>query len=310
MSHKDDLKIVLITGGTDGLGRAAAMRLAAEGYRVFAGGRNAERRAALDAEARENKLSLEGIEMDVCDDTSVDRALEEIRRKAGPVDVLVNNAGIAIVAVMEEISLADLRRQFETNLFGAVRVTQRVLPHMRERRRGRIINMSSVSGRFSSSLFGPYAGTKFALEAISDALRLELRSFGIYVVLIEPGYIPTNMGNASLELSQAYAGQAERSPYAAVYKGFRRSWKKTTTRPTLTPEDCARVVLRALRETPPKARYTVMRKAWLAGFARRFIPDRALDRMVLRQYGLHRPQANAGESPATASGAPASPAER
>jgi len=245
-------------------------------------------------------LPLETVEMDVCDDASVRRALDEVRRKAGPVDVLVNNAGIAIVAVMEEISLSDLRQQFETNVLGVVRLTQRVLPDMRERRRGRIINMSSVSGKFASPLFGPYAGSKFALEAVSDALRLEVRSFGIHIVLIEPGYIPTNMGNASLELSQAYAGQAERSPYAAVYQGFRRSWKKATARPTLTPEDCARVILRAVREVPPKARYTVMRHAWLVGFARRFLTDRVLDRMTLRQYGLDRAQPDRSQSSAPA----------
>lgn len=311
MTEAEELKTVLITGATDGLGRAAALLLAGEGYRVFAGGRNAERRAALDAEARENKLPLEAVEMDVCDDASVDRALGEIHAQAGPIDVLVNNAGIAIVAVMEEISLVDLRRQFETNLFGAVRVTQRVLPEMRERRRGRIINMSSVSGKFSTPLFGPYAGTKFALEAVSDALRLEVHPFGIYVVLIEPGYIPSGMQNASLQLSAAYAGQADRSPYAAVYHGFRRSWRKATTAPKLTPEDCARVILRALREMPPKARYTVMRRAWLAGFARRFLSDRRLDRMLLRQYGLDRSQAKPAQAPASAtSGVPSTEARR
>ncbi len=287
--RRDEPSTVVITGGTDGLGRAIALLLAAEGYRVFAGGRNAERRASLDAEARRRNLPLETIEMDVCDDASVARALDDIRSKAGPLDILVNNAGIAIVAPMEEIDLRDLRRQFETNFFGVVRVTQRVLPEMRARRRGRIVNMSSVSGKIAAPLFGPYSSSKFALEAITDALRLELHPFGVYAVLIEPGYIPSNMAQASQELSSAYVSRAEKSPYAAVYQGFRTVWKKTTERPRHTADDCARVVLRALRDTPPKPRYTVAQSPWV-GLMRRFLSDRALDRFLLRWYGLDRPR--------------------
>jgi NAD(P)-dependent dehydrogenase (short-subunit alcohol dehydrogenase family) len=287
--QRDEPSTVVVTGGTDGLGRAIALRLAAEGYRVFAGGRNAERRASLDAEARRGDLPLETVEMDVCDDASVARALDDIRSKAGPLDVLVNNAGIAIVAPMEEIDLRDLRRQFETNFFGVVRVTQRVLPEMRARRRGRIVNMSSVSGKIAAPLFGPYSSSKFALEAITDALRLELHPFGVYAVLIEPGYVPSNMAQASQELSSAYISRAEKSPYVAVYQGFRTVWKKTTERPRHTADDCARVVLRALRDTPPKPRYTVAQSPWM-GLMRRFLSDRALDRFLLRWYGLDRPR--------------------
>ena len=184
---------VLVTGATDGLGRATAIFLAKQGYHVFAAGRNAQKRASLEAEAKKENLPIETLEMDVTDDASVDRAVAEIERSAGPVEILVNNAGIAIAAVMEEISLADLHKQFETNVFGLVRVSQRVLPSMRERGRGRIINMSSVAGKVSSPLFGPYAGSKHAVEAISDAMRIELIPFGVQVVLIEPGYIPSNM---------------------------------------------------------------------------------------------------------------------
>ena len=122
------------------------MLLAERGYRVFAGGRHEGRRAALDQIAREQKLPLETLDLDVCDDASVNRAVSEIELRAGPVDLLVNNAGIAIAAAMEEVSLADLRKQYETNIFGELRTTQRVLPQMRQRRRGRIINMSSIAG--------------------------------------------------------------------------------------------------------------------------------------------------------------------
>ncbi len=286
MAAKQPPSTVLITGGTNGLGRASGILLAQQGYRVFATGRDLERRAQLEAYARQGGLPLETVEMDVCDDASVARALDEVRAKAGPIDALVNCAGIAIVAAMEEIGMEDLHKQFETNFFGTVRVTQHVLPEMRRRRRGRILNMSSIAGKVALPLFGPYSGSKFALEGMTDALRLEVYAFGIHVVLIEPGYIPTGMENASLELSSAYAGRAAASPYAGVYRGFRGSWKKSTSKAADTPEECARVVLRALRETPPRPRYTVTRPALLTSITRRFLTDRALDRHLIRAFRL------------------------
>jgi len=294
MAAPTDFSTVLITGGTDGLGRAAALLLAEQGYRVFAAGRSAEKRAALEAQARERHLALETLEMDVCDDASVDRAVAEIHAKAGPIDVLVNNAGIAYIAVMEEVKMEDLRQQFETNFFGVVRATQRVLPEMRQRRRGRILNMSSVAGKVAIPLFGPYSSSKFALEGMSDALRLEVYPFGIDVVLIEPGYIPTNFQNTSVELSAPYAAAADESPYAMIYGNFRRAWKASTQHVRYRPEDCARVILRALRDAPPRTRYTVTRRAQLVSWAKRLLPDRAFDRRLIRAFGLQR-----GGSPAT-----------
>ncbi len=288
-AEKDNpFKTVLITGGTDGLGRATALLLAEEGYRVFAAGRNPAKREALATLARERRLPLDTVEMDVCDDASVARAVAEVRLKAGPIDALVNNAGIGFIAVMEEVKMADLKRQFETNFFGAVRVTQQVLPEMRARRRGRIINMSSIAGKVALPLFGPYAGSKFALEGMSDALRLELHPFGIDVVLIEPGYIPTHFQDTSLELSAAYREAASRSPYARVYKGFVGSWKRSTRSARYTPEDCARVILRALRDNPPRPRYTVTRSARITKWAKRLLSDRMLDRRLIRMFGLER----------------------
>lgn len=282
---------VLVTGATDGLGRATAQLLAREGYRIFAAGRNAEKRAQLESEARRANLPLEVLEMDVTDDRSVDRAWSAIQEKTGAVDVLVNSAGIAIVAPMEEISLSDLREQFETNYFGVVRVTQRALPGMRRRGRGRIINLSSVAGKFSSPLFGPYSSSKHALEAISDAMRVELAPFGIEVVLIEPGYIPSGMNQAASALSAAYVAKAESSPYAPLYRGFLNSWKNTISAPKHTPEDCARVILQAIRAARPRARYPVAQTARVVipMLMKRFFPDRWLDRMMLKRLGLSRP---------------------
>jgi NAD(P)-dependent dehydrogenase (short-subunit alcohol dehydrogenase family) len=263
--------------------------LANEGYRVFAAGRNAAKRAALDTEAKQKNLPLQTLEMDVTDDASVDRAIGIIHETAGPVDVLINNAGIAFAAVIEEIKIDDFRRQFETNLFGMVRVTQRVLPEMRERRRGRIINLSSVAGKMSSPVLGPYSSSKHAVEAMSDSLRIELKPFGVQVILIEPGYIRSDMERATVELSSRYVREAQKSPYAAVYQGFQHGWGKMTKDSKTKPEDCARVILGAIRANPPRARYTVTREAKIVTFLRRVLPDRALDRMMVKTYGVPRP---------------------
>jgi len=281
--------IVLITGATDGLGRAMAVFLAANGYRIFAAGRNAEKRASLDQLAADRKLQIETLDMDVADDASVTRGVARVLDRAGRIDALINNAGVAYVAVMEEIRLDDLRRQYETNVFGVLRLTQAVLPGMRERRAGRILNVSSIAGKIALPLMGPYASSKHALEGLSDSLRLELAPFGVRVILIEPGFIPTNMSSTSLDLSAAYAAKAEKSPYAAVYRSFRGMWKKTTDAARATPEDCARVVLRALLDTPPRARYTVTSRARFGVLAKRFLSDRMLDKRILRSMGLDKP---------------------
>src|SRR5947209_4824635 len=187
MSAVDKSKTILITGGTDGLGKAAALLLAERGYRVFAAGRSAEKRSALDCLAQEKKLPLETLELDVCDDASVQRGVQTALAKTGAIDVLINNAGVGYMAVVEELRLDDLKRQFETNLFGVLRVTQAVLPGMRERRSGRILMISSVAGIITPPTYGAYSSSKHALEGLSNALRLEMYPFGIEVILIEPG---------------------------------------------------------------------------------------------------------------------------
>lgn len=278
---------VLITGGTDGLGRAMALRLAREGHRVFAAGRSAERRARMAEEARKLGLPITALEMDVRDDASVERALAELHAAAGPVDVLINNAGIAYVATMEEIRMEHLKLQFETNFFAAVRLAQHVLPEMRARRRGWIVNMSSVGGRISLPLFGPYSGSKYALEGMSDAMRYELMPFGVRVILIEPGIIRTNIGAAAAELSSEYAALAESGPYAGVYSGFNKQWGAMTKASTTTPEDCAEVVLGALRAKNPRPRYTVPAKANRELWMGRLMPGKFMDGGIARRFGLN-----------------------
>lgn len=287
-SPPGQLDPMLVTGATDGLGRATAIALAERGYRVFAGGRSPERRAALEQLARAKNLPLEVLELDVTSDGSVDAAVAEIERRAGPVAALVNNAGIGIGAAIEEISLADMRKQFETNFFGVLRVTQRVLPHMRALRRGRVVNMSSIAGKLAGPIMGPYCASKHALEAMSDSLRLELYPYNVKIILIEPGYISTSIGRNSMELSASYAEAAARSPYAPIYQAFRKSFGDSMQNSRTTPEDCAAVIMRAIEAARPRARYAVTPEGKMALRMRRLLPDRILDKMLRKSMGLDK----------------------
>jgi NAD(P)-dependent dehydrogenase (short-subunit alcohol dehydrogenase family) len=279
---------VLITGATDGLGRAAALLLAARGYRVFAAGRSAEKRAQLDAVARDRKLPLETLQLDVCDDASVQQAAAAVLSKAGAIDVLINNAGVVFIATVEEMTMEDWRSQFETNFFGVIRVTQAVLPHMRERRKGRIVMMSSVAGLITPPTYGPYSATKHAMEAISNALRHELYPFGIATVLIEPGYIVTGIQQAAAELSKSYQEKMAFGPYAKIYGKARSAANSTRAASGTTPEDCARIILRAVEAKNPKARYGVTPLAALVKWSKRLLPDSLQDAMVRKASGITR----------------------
>src|SRR5580692_11471835 len=286
MSEKP--KIVLITGGTDGLGKAAALLLAERGYRVFAAGRSVEKRAQLDALAKEKKLPLETLEMDVCNDGSVQGGVASIYQKAGAIDVLINNAGFVYVGAVEDLSLEDWRRQFETNFFGVIRVTQAVLPRMRERRKGRILMMSSISGFVTPPTQGAYSASKHAVEALSNALRYELYPFGIHAILIQPGYIVTNIQNTAMNLAQTYQEKFKNGPYAKIYASYIGSASSTRAKSKTTPEDCARIMLEAIETPRPKARYGVTSLATFAKWAKRLLSDSAADRMIRRRYGITR----------------------
>jgi NAD(P)-dependent dehydrogenase (short-subunit alcohol dehydrogenase family) len=281
-------KTVLITGATDGLGRATALLLAQRGYRVFAAGRSAEKRAQLDALAREKKLPLETLELDVCDDTSVQLAVTDVLAKTGAIDVLFNNAGVNFTAAVEDLHMEDWRRQFETNFFGVLRVTRAVVPHMRERMRGRIVMMSSVSGFVTAPTQGAYSSSKFALEAMSNALRLELYPFGVQVVLIEPGYIVTGIQQAALELSKPYLEKMNAGPYAPLYARFFESVTGSRAKSKTTPEDCARTVLRAIEAPNPKARYLVTGLAVVAKWCERLLSDKMVEAIFRRRFGIVR----------------------
>jgi NAD(P)-dependent dehydrogenase (short-subunit alcohol dehydrogenase family) len=279
-------KVVLLTGASDGLGKAAAILLAERGYRVFGTGRSAEKLAQLETLAREKKLPLDTLEMDVCDDESVRCGVASVRSKAGDIDVLINNAGFAFSIAFEDLRLQDWRRQFETNVFGLIRVTQAVLPRMRERRQGRIVMVSSVAGFLTVPLQGPYSASKHAVEAISNALRHELYPFGVHTVLIEPGYIVSGIQQVGLSLAQPYMDKIQRGPYAKIYSSTWSAANSTRAKSKTTPEDCARVILEAVESPRPRARYEVTSLAKIAKWGRRILSDRVADRWIRRRYGI------------------------
>jgi len=288
MNAESGSQTVLITGATEGLGKAAALLLAERGYRVFAAGRSAEKRAQLDARARQQKLPLESLEMDVCDNSSVQRAMAAVYQKSGTIDVLINNAGFVYVGAVEDLRLEDWRRQFETNFFGVIRVTQAVLPQMRERRKGRILMMSSVSGFVTPPTQGAYSASKHAIEALSNALRHELYPFGIHTILIQPGYIVTNIQSTAMDLAQAYQEKFKAGPYAKIYTSYLGSAAATRAQSRTTPEDCARIMLKAIKAPQPKARYGVTPLATFAKWAKWLLTDSAADRLIRRRYGITR----------------------
>jgi NAD(P)-dependent dehydrogenase (short-subunit alcohol dehydrogenase family) len=277
---------VLITGATDGLGKALALLLAERGYRVFAAGRSPERLAQLDSIAREKNLALESIALDVCSDASAQSAVQTVLSKTGAIDVLVNNAGVNYTSAVEDLSMEDWRAQFETNVFGVLRVTRAVLPRMRERRSGRILMMSSLSGLVTPPTQGAYSSSKHALEGLSNALRMELYPFGIDVVLIQPGYIITGIQKTAAELSKPYLEKG--GPYAPLYAKFFTSVNDMRTKSKYTPEDCARVMLRAIETPQPKARYGVTSLAPFVKWSKRLLTDGAIDAMLRRRYRIDR----------------------
>lgn len=288
MRGEPGLRSVLITGATDGLGKAAALLLAERGYRVFAAGRSSEKRAQLDALAREKRLPLESLELDVCEDASVQAAMRQVLAKAGAIDVLINNAGIGYMGTLEDLHLADWRSQFETNLFGVLRVTQAALPSMRERRRGRILMMSSVAGLLTIPAQGAYSSSKHALEGLTNALRLEMFPFGIEVILIEPGYIATGMQQTAAALTKGYQEKFKTSPYAKLYELLQVSTKSARAKSKTTPEDCARVILRAIEAPHPKPRYGVTSLATVVKWGKRLLTDNAVDSLIRRRLGIVR----------------------
>jgi NAD(P)-dependent dehydrogenase (short-subunit alcohol dehydrogenase family) len=275
----DISKAVLVTGCSTGIGRATAEHLASKGWKVYATARKPE--SITDLEAKGCKL----LALDVCDESSMQAAVSAVEQAEGAVGVLVNNAGYSQSGAVESVPLDQVRRQFETNVFGLVRMVQLVLPGMRRQGWGKIVNISSMGGKLTFPGGGFYHGTKHAVEAISDALRWEVRGFGIDVVVIEPGLIKTRFGETAVG---SIDGSGEGGPYAefneAVGAATAGVYEGPMARLGAGPEAVAKKIEKAISARKPKTRYPVTASARLALTQRKLLTDRMWDAMLSSQF--------------------------
>jgi NAD(P)-dependent dehydrogenase (short-subunit alcohol dehydrogenase family) len=277
---------VLVTGSSTGIGEACALHLDGFGFRVFAGVRREADARALAAQA---SPALTPVICDVTDAASITRARQIVQAAVGDAGLqgLVNNAGIAVPGPLEILPLEEFRRQLEVNVTGQLAVTQAFLPMLR-RARGRIVLMGSISGRLATPFIGAYAASKFALEAMADALRLELAAWGIEVSIVEPGSIRTPIW----EKSRKHSGEIARSIPPAGRDLYHRHYEAMRTAAQqaadsgIPASEVARVVEHALAAAKPKTRYLVGKDARLRGRLAKFIPDRLRDRMIQKRLGL------------------------
>jgi NAD(P)-dependent dehydrogenase (short-subunit alcohol dehydrogenase family) len=267
-----DTKTALITGASSGIGEAIARQLLADGYRVYAGARRVDRMLPLTA-AGATVLAL-----DVTDDASMVAAIAKIKAETGRLDVLVNNAGYGSFGALEEVPPEEGRRQFDVNVFGLARMTQLALPMMRERRAGSIVNISSIGGKIYEPFGSWYHATKFAVEGMSDCLRMELAPFGINVIIIEPGAIKSEWNTIARDSLRKVSG---RGPYAQAAEHYARMLAGADRVGSAgTTTEVAHTVSAALKAARPRTRYPVGGNAGLILFLRGALPDRAVDRVM------------------------------
>ena len=279
-ANRGATRTALVTGASSGIGEDTARKLQALGYIVYGAARRTDRLQALTADG------IRPLAMDVTDDASMTAGVDRILEETGRIDVLVNNAGYGSHGAIEDVPIDEARRQFEVNVFGLARLTQLVSPHMRAQGSGTIINISSIGGRLTTPLGGWYHATKYAVEALSDALRMELRPFGIDVVVVEPGAIRTAWWSIAADHLEA---TAEGSAYADQIRAVAGAMhSESNNRRFSPPVAIARTVGKIVTARRPRTRYAVGFMAGPLIAARRILPDRAFDQLIGAAFGFRR----------------------
>ncbi len=273
-------KVALVTGASSGIGEATALKLKDLGYTVYGAARRVDRMQHL------TKSGIQILAMDVTENASMQAGINAIIAQSGRIDVLVNNAGYGSYGAVEDVPMAEARAQFDVNVFGAVRLIQLALPHMRTQRSGTIINITSMGGKIHTPLGAWYHGTKFALEAISDCLRMEVQPFGINVVVIEPGGIKTEWSGIAAEKLLQTSGHG---PYAVQANAMAQSMiGEASVKRQSPPQIVADTIAKAVTASKPKTRYAIGFGAKPMIFLRGILSDRAFDGMMRRATGISK----------------------
>lgn len=246
-------RVALVTGSSSGIGHEIALVLARNGYFTFATMRDLQKKSKLESIKDEESLPLEFVQLDVTNEESVRIAVQTIQDDKDRIDVLVNNAGYGLTGALEDLSIDEIKTQFETNFYGLIRTTQAVLPIMRKQRSGIIVNISSGAGRFGYPMGSAYVSTKFAIEGLSESLSFEVEPFGIKVILIEPGMIRTNFSSASVLAKKSLDPN---SPYARIMKNMEKGIKQLLENAS-SSQLVANITFEAISSDKPRLRYLV-----------------------------------------------------
>lgn len=266
-------KAILITGASSGIGKATAIALLKAGYTVYATARRTDRLQELET------LGAKTMFLDVTNEKSIQEVINTIINKEGNIYGLINNAGYGSYGAIEDVTPEEARQQFDVNIFGLARITQLTLPYMRKNKEGKIINISSIGGKISLPLGGWYHATKHALEALSDALRIEVKRFGIDVIIIQPGAIKTEWSDIALE---NLATNSRNSDYKHIYfTVLDQIGKVYQNRMAAKPETIADVIVKAITDKKPKARYAAPFHAKVILFLRWLFSDRIVDKFLI-----------------------------
>jgi len=271
-------QVALITGCSSGIGYETSLALARSGFCTYAGVRNMKNSDILEKKIAKEKLDLNILQLDVNDKSSIDNAINRIKTEEKRIDVLINNAGYGLVGFFEELGLDEIRKQFETNFFGVLNVTKKVIPIMREQNRGTIINLSSGAGQVGFPGISAYVSTKFAIEGFSESLMYELFPFGIRVIIIEPGVIKTNFFNNCIVSDKS---SKKGSLYSNSLKKIQNNIELMQEHAT-PPIEVAKVILQALKSDEPKQRYVVGNDAVMILEAKRSLSDIEFKKMMMQ----------------------------